>query len=315
MPRSATEIGRSISRQRHGVLLALLGASLLWAYWPTLVDLHHRWSDDPRYSHGYLVPLFSLFLLWWRRNLLSGAAPRSSVWGILLIAAGAAKFAGARFYYNWFDAASLLPTLAGITLLLGGWPALRWAWPSIAFLIFMIPLPYRVEFALGYPLQRTAVAASTYALETLELPALAEGNIIVINDVKVNVAEACNGLGMLFMFFAYAVGAAIVVRRTVFEKALIVASAAPIAVIANVARIVLTGVLMDTVGQTTGDSFYHDLSGWLMTPLAFVALYLELQLLSHLFIAVPISPAERPTALTGGLIKKASSSSRHLQES
>jgi exosortase len=275
--------------------------------------LQRRWSDDPRYSHGYLVPIFALFLLWSRRNLFSTKAGRSSLLGVVLIAGGAAtKLAGARFYLGWIDAASLLPSLAGIVLLLGGWPALRWAWPSIAFLIFMIPLPYRAEYTLGYPLQHVAVVASTYTLQTLGLPAIAEGNIINVNDVKINVAEACNGLGMLYMFFAYAVGTAMILRRPFWETIVIVVSAMPIALLANMSRIVLTGVLLETMGQTAADRLYHDLSGWLMTPLAFVALYLELQLLSRLFIEIPASPGTRSSERMRTAAAKSPPGKHHL---
>src|SRR5262249_53881458 len=85
---------------------------------------------------------------------------------------GRVQLGGAYYSYEWFEAAALLVELAGLALLLGGWPALRWAGPSIAFLIFMVPLPYRLEGALSHPLQRIGTVASTYALQTLGLPAV-----------------------------------------------------------------------------------------------------------------------------------------------
>ena len=113
---------------------------------------------------------------------------------------------GAYYYFTWFDAISLLPSVAGLCLLVGGWDTLRWAWPSIAFLIFMVPLPYRVEAALGSPLQRLATLSSTYVLQLFGLPAFSSGNTIVINDYTIGIVDACNGLGASYTVLACAVG-------------------------------------------------------------------------------------------------------------
>jgi exosortase len=270
------------------VLVGLLGLCLLWADWPTFETMARRWMSDPRYSHGYLVPAFALFLLWTRRDLLAAAPSRPSWWGIPLLAAGVAlKCAGIYYYVEYFEFLSLLPSLAGLALVGGGWAALRWSAPSIGFLFFMMPLPYRVELALGAPLQRIATLASTFALQTLGLPAVAEGNIILMNDARIGVVEACNGLGMLFMFLAFAAGAALVIRRPLTDKLVILLSAAPIALVANVARITVTGLLHETAGGKVADVVYHDLAGWLMMPLALAALWAEIQLLSRLFIEIP----------------------------
>ena len=91
-----------------------------------------------------------------------------------MAAAAALYLAGAYFYFEWFSLVSLIPALAGIGLLSGGGNFLRWAWPGLAFLVFMLPLPYRVETALAHPLRSLATIVSTYALQTLGLPAVAE---------------------------------------------------------------------------------------------------------------------------------------------
>jgi exosortase len=266
--------------------MALLGASLLWAYWPVLCEMERHWAQDPRYSHGYLVPAFSFFLLWFRRGRLTSCCTQRSWLGLLLLATGMVLLLlGTRYYQGWVRAISLLFCLAGTSLLVGGWPMLRWAWPAIAFLVFMIPLPYRVERALGQPLQNLATVSSTYALQTLGMSALAEGNIILLSGhLRIGVAEACNGLGMLMMFFAYSTAAALVIQRPWLDRVLIVTSAIPIALAANVARIVVTAVLEATVGGEVANMVYHDLAGWLMMPLALATLWAELQLLARLFL-------------------------------
>src|SRR5436190_20756007 len=110
------------------LLLLMTAAGLSWAYWPTLDGMIRKWDSDPQYSHGFLVVPFALFLLWtWRDRLPPLSSP--SPWGLALLAFGTAlRLAGARFYFEWFEGASLVPSLAGLLLLVGGRPALRWAW-------------------------------------------------------------------------------------------------------------------------------------------------------------------------------------------
>jgi exosortase len=274
-----------------GLLAIGLSAVLVWAYWPTLVEIAGHWVSDPMYSHGYLVPVFSAYLLWARRGRLKGKRLSPSNWGFAFLALGLAlHLVGARFYLDWLSAASLIPSLLGLCLGLGGRKALKWAWPSIAFLAFMLPLPYRLEIALGGPLQRLATLASTYVLQTIGLPAVAEGNIIIMEQAKINVIEACSGLGMLVTFFSLATGLAILIKRPWPDKVLVVVSAVPIALAANVARITVTGLLADTIGQDAALDFFHDLAGLFMVPLALGLLWLELFLLSRLLI----EPSPRP---------------------
>src|SRR5207249_8788428 len=127
--------------------------------------------------------------------------------------------------------------LAGLCLLLGGWPLLRWAWPSIAFLAFMIPLPYRVEMAFCERLQALSSAASTFCLQTLGFAAFHEGSDILLNDSHMVVERACSGLSMLLTFFALSTAVALLLNRHAWAKAVVVISAIPIALAANVTRI------------------------------------------------------------------------------
>ena len=285
---------RSVSPGLAAALAAIATVGL-WAYWPTLEAMGHKWLHDPQYSHGYLVPLFAAGLLWWRRAQAPALRPTLCWWGIPLLATGIlARLAGTYAYFDWLDAASLLPCLAGIAVLFGGWPALRWAWLSIAFLIFMIPLPYRLETALSHPLQGIATRGSVYVLQTLGLPALAEGNRILLNRGPIEVVEACNGLAMILVSFAFATALAIVISRPWLDRAVLLLSAIPVAVITNVLRITATGVAQEWGSPEAAHAIFHDLAGWLMMPVALGLLWAELWLVSRILVAA--APAARPMA-------------------
>jgi exosortase len=277
--------------------LVLVGACLLWSLWPALVTMADRWARDPRYAHGYLVPLFAVALLWMRRGRLTGVTPSPSSWGLVLVAMGAALQLVEGYYrLEWrVDALAFLPYLAGLALILGGWKYLGWAWPSIAFLAFMVPLPWRVETALGPPLQYLATTASTYLLQSMGFMAFAEGFVIQLAEHKIGVVEACNGLSMLMTFIALATATALLVRRPLVDRLVLIASAIPVALVANIARICLTGVLQEMVGGHASTTFYHDLAGWVMMPLALVLYWIEIAILSRLLIE---ARHEAPSALT-----------------
>jgi exosortase len=284
---------------RRLLLAALfLGGVCLWSYWPILCEMARKWGQDSQYSHSYLVPVFAAVLLYLRRHQLQSALLRPSWLGYPLLAAGVAvRLVGTYYYLDWLPGASLLFVLAGAVLLLGGRHALRWAWLSIVFLVFMLPLPHRLEVGMAHPLQRVATLGSTYLLQTLGLPALSEGNVIVMNEFRIGVVEACNGLGMLLVFFALATGVAILIQRDPLEKLVLVVSAIPIAIVVNIGRITATGLLYVAAGRYWADLLFHDLAGWLMMPVALGLIWLELQVLARLFVEVP--PA-RPLAVSSG---------------
>jgi exosortase len=295
-----SSIALGLSRVRSPFVTAAgLGILCLWSYWPTLRAVAGAWSNDPQYSHGYLVPVFAAYLLWSRRQRLLPESPAFHWGGVFALGAGAGlRLMGAYFYLPWCDAISLLPCLAGLSLMLGGRSALRWSWPAIAFLFFMVPLPFRLQVAMGAVLQRVATGASTYVLQTCGFLARSEGNIIFLSDQKLGVEEACSGLSMLIVFFALSTATVLVTRRPWLDRVAILASAIPIAVIANVTRIVVTAMLM-RVGKTEAARVvFHDVAGWLMILLALALLKAELGILSRLLRAYEPTMA-KPLVLAG----------------
>jgi exosortase len=168
---------------------------------------------------------------------------------------------------------------------------LRWAWLAIAFLVFMIPLPWRLENALGPPLRYLATRAGTYTLQTLGFMAFSEGNVIQLDDARIGVVEACSGLSMLITFIALSTGMAMVVERPLVDRVVLVLSAIPVALLANIARITMTGILHETAGGSVADRYYHDLAGWVMIPFALVLYWCVIWVFSHILVEVDASDA------------------------
>lgn len=287
---------RSLPAQVWAIVSALVVA-VLWTYWPALGMMSQKWSAA-QYSHGWLVPFFSLFLLWQRRHYLSEVEWKPNWWGLAFIAVAVAlRLADGFYYVRWFDTLSLLPSLAGLCLLLGGWRTLRWAWPAIAFLFFMLPLPYSIETAWAYRLRLIATVTSTFALQTLGFPAISEGTNIYIGDLTLEIAPACSGMGMLLIFFALSTAIVVVIKRPWIDKLLVLLSAVPIAILANIVRITTTALLFELADyfenawlRQKAHSLFHDGAGYLMMLVALVLLLVELWILDRLFIPVDTKP-------------------------
>lgn len=261
-----------------GILLV----AILFVFAPTLIELAGRWFKDPRYNHGYFVPLFSLYLIYRQRDALSECTS-PSMFGLVFILLGLAiRAVGTLIYLDWLDALALLPCLAGVVLLAGGWQALKLTWPALAFVLFMVPLPFSLETAMSQPLQQIGTVASSRILRILGYAAVTEGNVIRLGDHRVGVAEACNGLSMLMIFFALCTAVAILTPRPLWERALIVATAVPIALAANILRIVAAAIAYLLWGDAWG-KFVHDKAGWAMMPVALVLLWVGVQVFNLMF--------------------------------
>lgn len=263
--------------------LGFLLVALIASYWNTLVRTAEHWHS-PQYSHGWLVPLFAVALLWMRYEPLKAVKNWEHWSGLGLLALGLSmRLVATRYALVIPDMVSFIPSLIGILLMCGGLSLLRWGGPAVLFLLFMYPLPDRVENMILNPLQRTATVVSTFSLQTMGVPAFSEGNRILLPDVELGVVDACSGLRMLTIFLALSVAITMVTDRPWWERIVIILSAFPIALIVNITRITVTGLLY-MVNASLAEHVFHDLAGWVMMPMALGLMYVELQFLSHLFI-------------------------------
>ncbi len=247
----------------------ILFAGGLWSYAPTLQSLAETWLRVADYSHGFLVVPLAIYFLWIRRDTFPGLASTSWLLAMGLLAISVAmRHAGDAFFFTFLDGWSILPWMAALVALIGGRPLLAWSWPAILFLAFMVPLPFSVEHELSGPLQRMATVLSTAILQFLGQPAFAEGNIILLGDVRLEVAQACSGLRLFVGIVAITYAYVAIIRRPWWEKLLLVAAAAPIAIGANVARIVATGLLYQVLHDEHSRNWIHDSAGWAMVLVA-----------------------------------------------
>jgi exosortase len=277
-------------------------AAVVWACWPTLVTFVRIWATNPQYSHGFLVVPFAAFLLWHRRALFT-PQKRDRAWiGVVILLVGCLlKLVGGFFAFAWPDRISVLFLVAGCFGTLGGWAALRWAWPALAYLGFMVPLPGRVETLLSGPLQRFATVVSANVLQTLGFFAQPDGTVLILSEADLGIVEACSGLRMLLAFAALSTAVAVVINRPTWQRWAVVAGAVPVALVCNVARIVATAIVLETAGPKWSDLVFHDLAGYLMMVAGLLLLWLELAFLNRLVVpaAAPLASRNAPARAAG----------------
>lgn len=254
---------------RTSFVVSLVLAVFAWSYWPVCIGLMRIWESQPDYSHGWIVVPVVGYMLWARRAIMP-TWPQSIAWGgmLVILLSIAVRVAGSVFYIDSVEAWSIPLWAAGVFWLLGGRNMFWWSLPAVAFLGFMIPLPFRAEQLLSYPLQRVATSTSCWILQCLAQPAVQEANVILLGDVRINIVEACSGLRIFVSILALAYLYAVLIKKPRRTKLAMFAAVVPVAVLANALRIVLTGLLHVMVSGEAAHRFSHDLAGWLMLPIA-----------------------------------------------
>lgn len=263
----------------------LLAIVFFWSYWPTLTYLVSRWDAVADYSHGFLVVPLALAFMWFRRDRYPHDARTLGWAAVVLLGIGLAiRLTGARCFLPAFDGWSIPFWLGGVCLLFGGWRMLRWCLPSLIFLFFMVPMPYRAERALSVPLRYASTNLSCMSLQCLGQPALQEGTAIILGDQTLDVARECSGLRMFMGISALAIACIILIQRPWWQKALLLASVVPVAVAANVIRVTTTALLFQYVSSDMGKMLSHDGSGWFTNCLAAGLFAGVLWCMSRLFV-------------------------------
>ncbi len=243
-------------------LLILAGAALITLYLPFLSTLVQAWENDPNYSHGYFIPLISLYMVYSLRSQLKQERFSGTYLGLLLLIPGLLLLLAGKIGSEFFiQRVSFLLCLAAILLLLAGKRITRIVWVPIAYLFFMIPLPAIIWNKLAFPLQLFGSALTEKAIRFLGIPVFREGNILHLVETSLEVVAACSGLRSLITMFALAALLSFLSNMSSWKRLLLFLSAAPVAIIANIIRLTGTALLASKYGAVVAQGFLHEFSG------------------------------------------------------
>ena len=283
----------------HWRALAIAFA-IIFAYATVLVKLTRDWWFDENYSHGLLIPFIIGIILWLERDKLSSEKLRPNLWlgGLAIGFALLALWAGVAGAELYTQRLSLLLIIAGIVLYFFGNRVLSLLFVPLVLLFLSIPIPAIVFNRIAFPLQLFASQCAVWSMNMLGIPVLRQGNIIELKPLnafetkKLEVVEACSGIRSLMTLITLAVVFAYFSRPrsssnqtgskgryswlrsyTFWRSAILVASAIPIAILTNAARVSGTGVLSHYYGTQVADGFFHSFSGWVVYIVAFLLLF------------------------------------------
>jgi exosortase len=255
--------------------LAVLASLCLWLYGPTLAHLAIQWWQDPDFSHGFIVPLFSAFVIWRDRDRLLRIVAKPAWSGVLLLAFGLGVLVVGQLGAELFLArVSLLLLIAGLIVLFLGWNLLWALLFPLAFLLLMIPIPAIIFNQITFPLQLLASRLAAATLPLFSVPVLREGNVIILPGIVLEVAEACSGIRSLMSLVTLAIIYGYLTEKRLAVQCLLTLGAIPISVAANSVRITGTGLLAQYWNPDRALGFLHVFSGWLIFVVSLGLLYL-----------------------------------------
>lgn len=257
-----------------GWQLTLLGVLVLWLYWTVLRHLVGQWWNNPNFSHGFFVPLFSAFVIWQDRYRLARIPLRPSWLGLpILASAMCVLIVGQMGAELFLSRSSLLLVLAGLTVFFLGWSFFRATFFPWAFLILMIPIPAIIFNQITFPLQLLASRVAAATLPLFGVPILREGNVIHLPSMALEVAEACSGIRSLMSLVTLAIIYGFLMEKRVWVRCLLAVASVPIAVIANSVRIIGTGLLVQYWDPDKAEGYFHASWGWIIFVVSLLLLY------------------------------------------
>jgi len=242
-------------------IVVLLAA---WLYGPFALRMASQWWHDPNYTHGFFVPVFSLFLLWERRAKLATLRIDPAWSGLIILVFALMTLVVGTIKSGFFVyRVAVLLFVAGMVVFLAGWKHLAAISFPLAFLFLMIPSPTLME-QITFPLQIIASKTASFLLMLAGVPAIREGNIILLPSAQLEVAEACSGIRSLFSLLTLTIVYGHLAETKIGVRVLLACMAVPISVFANALRIAFTGLMVEGWGVERAQGTIHALSGWLV---------------------------------------------------
>jgi len=289
----------------HNYVKMLIIAGLFYCLFNDEVSrIIGMWLTDPSWSHGFLIPLFSLYFINQRKSEILNLQARPNYLGLFFMICGIVFYPLniVHFQYGYLRPIGMVATLGAVVLFLGGWRLVKYTWLPVVFLVFAVPLPVRYYVRLTMPMQKLAATVTTVLLNLVSgLEATVNG--VVINVIykgqrlepALNVAEACSGMRLLMAFLALGVAMAYLHYRPIWQRIVLLASTIPIAIFCNIVRVTVTGFIYVLIHPRYTQGIYHDILGMAMLPLAFGLYGFLAWFMSSLFV-------EETEAVTEGIV-------------
>ena len=264
---------------RHAVVV-LTALALVACYFPTLQGMFEQWSTDEDMSHGFLVPIVILWIVWRERQRWRALPVKPNVWGFALLGSAAAlQFVGALGVGLFASSVGFLMSVAGAILCLGGFAWLKASAFPFGLALFMLPKLAIVYNQATLPLQLLASRLAAGILTFAGIGVIREGNILDVGGHRVAVVEACNGIRYLLSLGFMAVVFGYLSDSRPWMRWALLAGAVPVAILANSVRVAAAGWL-----PSLDAGVPHAIAGWFIFVLCLGTLMLFRQFLNKVYV-------------------------------
>jgi exosortase D (VPLPA-CTERM-specific) len=271
---------------------------LFGAYWDGLSQLIVRWDKQEEYSHGYMLPIITLYFIWLKKDEIIQSEFSPSWLGVLIVIPSLLIFLiGEITALYILIHYSFIAILFGMAIAMMGWPAVKPTLLPLLLLAFAIPLPYFLEASLSANLQLLSSELGVAFIRWCNIPVYLEGNVIDLGEFKLQVVEACSGLRYLFPLMSLGYICAYMFDTALWKRVVVFLSTIPITLMMNSFRIGVIGVLVDNWGIEMAEGFLHDFEGWIVFMACMGLLFVEM------FILIKIGKGDsRPLSEVFGLV-------------
>jgi len=271
----------------------IIGGLFVYLFRREIETIVHRWLTDSSWSHGFLIPLFSLYFLNQRKTQILNLQTKPNYLGLFFLICGILFYPLniVHLHYGYLRPIGMIATLGTVVLFLGGWRLVKYTWLPIGYLVFAVPLPGRYYVSLTIPMRQLAATVAAFLLNLVnDLEATASGVVVDVIykgqrlEPALDVAEACSGMRLLMAFLALGVAMAYLHYRPIWQRVILLVSTIPIAIFCNIVRVTVTGFIYVMIHPRYAQGIYHDMLGMAMLPLAFGLYGLLAQFMSSLFV-------------------------------
>ncbi len=271
------------SLKKYSWLWALLIGMLIVIYYPIVPRMVTDWDADPNSSHGFLIPFVAAWFAHKAWPHIKQIPLETSAWGLAFTFLGLITLSFGMTVHELFTSRiSMVMLIAGLTLTFMGPNVFRYLLLPIGFLSFMVPIPVTVYDALALPLRGLVTILATEGMQAVGLPVLREGNIIILPNVSLEVVEACSGMRSLISLIALGTAYAFLMLEGTWRRVVLMLATIPIAVLTNVARVFITGVLARHFGSAAAEGFFHDFAGFVVFFVALILTACTGYILTHI---------------------------------
>lgn len=257
--------------------LVKFGAALtlaLIAYIPTISWMIGRWGGkESYYSHGFLIPIISIFIIWQRRGALSKIKIAGNMLGLWIVATCLLVHvvcAALRVYF--LSGFTLIPLIYGLVLFFFGREMVHKLIFPILFLFAMVPLPLAVIGTLTVKLKLLATKLSVFTLNNIGFRCIQDGSYIRMPSSFIEVAAPCSGLRSIISLVTLGLVFAYAMKTSLLKKSILFLSSIPIAIATNVMRITIVAIVNDLYGEKIAMGAFHDFTGFMVFVVAFFGL-------------------------------------------